>query len=91
MTPKRPPCVFLSWRNESPYCYKRQIPIKVTLCAVCRMHKPKKPRCRVCGCTDERGCWPDPCWWVEPDLCSNCSDKTGSSSIEPPRAAEKTK
>ena len=41
MTPKRPPCVFLSWRNESPYCYKRQIPIKVTLCAVCRMHKPK--------------------------------------------------
>ncbi len=27
--------------------------------------------CRVCGCTDLYGC-PDGCWWVEPDLCSQC-------------------
>jgi hypothetical protein len=29
--------------------------------------------CRVCGCTDERGCWVG-CWWVEPShtLCSRC-------------------
>lgn len=28
-------------------------------------------RCRECGCTDEHGC-ANGCWWVEPDLCSNC-------------------
>jgi hypothetical protein len=27
-------------------------------------------RCRVCGCTDDDACQP-PCWWVEPDLCSD--------------------
>jgi hypothetical protein len=27
--------------------------------------------CRVCGCTDEWGC-PGGCYWVEPDLCSDC-------------------
>lgn len=27
--------------------------------------------CRVCGCTDDRAC-PGGCWWVEPDLCSQC-------------------
>ncbi len=32
--------------------------------------------CRVCGCTAERGCHPVRCYWVEPDLCSNCAGKT---------------
>ena len=31
-------------------------------------------KCRVCGCTDERGC-PEGCWWVEDDLCSSCAGK----------------
>jgi hypothetical protein len=38
-------------------------------------------RCRVCGCIDVRPCRipsPDgaaqPCWWVEPDLCSGCEE-----------------
>lgn len=30
------------------------------------------PKCRVCGCTDERAC-PGGCWWVEVDLCSRCA------------------
>ncbi len=33
--------------------------------------KPERA-CRVCGCTQERGCWPR-CWWVEYDLCSGCA------------------
>lgn len=30
--------------------------------------------CRVCGCTDDRAC-PGGCYWVEPDLCSQCAGK----------------
>lgn len=34
-------------------------------------------QCRVCHCTQDRACV-DPehgaCWWVEPDLCSHCSE-----------------
>ncbi len=30
-------------------------------------------KCRVCGCTNQHGC-ANKCWWVEPDLCSNCSE-----------------
>lgn len=38
-------------------------------------------RCRVCGCTDERGCAPrvtggKSCHWVADDLCSFCSLQT---------------
>lgn len=33
-------------------------------------------RCRVCGCTWNNGC-PGGCYWVEPDLCSQCIDKVG--------------
>lgn len=29
--------------------------------------------CRVCGCTEERGC-PEICWWVGPNLCSSCAE-----------------
>lgn len=31
-------------------------------------------KCRECGCTDDRACLTSfgPCWWIEPDLCSNC-------------------
>ena len=29
--------------------------------------------CRVCGCTDDRGC-PGGCYWVEDDLCSQCAE-----------------
>ena len=28
--------------------------------------------CRVCGCTDDAGCPPYGCHWVEEDLCSTC-------------------
>jgi hypothetical protein len=51
--------------------------------------------CRVCGCTDE-DVWSfdertgAPGYWVEPDLCSSCSDDEGliddlsdSSSADP--------
>jgi hypothetical protein len=35
-------------------------------------------RCRICGCTDDdcRQCIEktgEPCYWVEPDLCSACA------------------
>jgi hypothetical protein len=30
------------------------------------------PACRLCGCTQELGCEAG-CWWVEPDLCSECA------------------
>jgi len=29
-------------------------------------------KCRVCGCTDGRGCPPSGCAWIEADLCSAC-------------------
>ena len=32
--------------------------------------------CRDCGCTDEAACFGG-CWWVEPDLCSQCSQAGG--------------
>lgn len=32
---------------------------------------PMVARCRECGCTDTQAC-DEGCWWVEPDLCSNC-------------------
>ncbi len=32
---------------------------------------PEEAVCRVCGCTDNHAC-PDGCYWVEPDLCSQC-------------------
>lgn len=33
--------------------------------------------CRNCSCTDDRACMdgPEPCHWVEPDLCSACQRK----------------
>ena len=33
------------------------------------------PSCRACGCTEDNACVVDgqPCWWVEPDLCSACA------------------
>ena len=31
------------------------------------------PRCRVCGCTNDRAC-PGGCSWIEPDLCSACAE-----------------
>ena len=37
------------------------------------------PTCRVCGCWEYGACWDDErgvCWWVEPDLCSHCEEKT---------------
>ena len=40
-----------------------------------------EPSCRVCGCTDDdcSGCVErtgEPCYWVEPDLCSACAQET---------------
>lgn len=42
--------------------------------------------CRACGCDDFNACEMDdgtPCWWVEPDLCSACSDGLESWIGEP--------
>jgi len=45
--------------------------------------KVKVPRgvCRVCGCTDDRGC-PGGCYWVDEDatLCSLCADDMASET-----------
>lgn len=30
-----------------------------------------KPRCRVCGCTDDKAC-PGGCRWMDAALCSRC-------------------
>jgi ParB family transcriptional regulator, chromosome partitioning protein len=32
---------------------------------------PREGACRVCGCTEDDAC-PDGCWWIDPDLCSQC-------------------
>ena len=32
-------------------------------------------KCRVCGCTWDNAC-EGGCYWVEPDLCSACADKS---------------
>lgn len=46
------------------------------------MHEDSKRKCRVCGCTELRGCLVEggpgediisTCYWVEPDLCSACA------------------
>lgn len=34
----------------------------------------EEPTCRVCGCTEDNAC-PGGCYWVEPDLCSQCVGK----------------
>jgi hypothetical protein len=34
--------------------------------------EPAEQKCRVCGCTWENAC-PGGCYWVEPDLCSQCA------------------
>lgn len=35
-----------------------------------------EPACRVCGCTDLHAC-EGGCYWVEPDLCSQCAARGG--------------
>ena len=37
-----------------------------------RILVPTVMTCRVCGCTDDRGC-AGGCLWVAPDLCSRCA------------------
>jgi hypothetical protein len=32
-----------------------------------------KRECRICGCTDNNAC-SGGCYWVEDDLCSNCTE-----------------
>jgi hypothetical protein len=34
----------------------------------------RRRSCRVCGCTNQRGC-PGGCYWVDKDLCSSCAPK----------------
>jgi len=40
---------------------------------ITEIKRPKEQKCRVCGCTQNRAC-PGGCYWVEPDLCSACTD-----------------
>jgi predicted kinase len=48
------------------------------------------PRCRVCGCTDDRAC-PGGCWWVQDpllgDLCSACAAPPARSVPDLPTTA----
>lgn len=39
---------------------------------IARYEEATVPRCRICGCTDDHGCY-DGCYWVERDLCSACA------------------
>jgi hypothetical protein len=40
--------------------------------------------CKVCGCTDAEACvfeWDGEhhtCYWIKPDLCSECADDAGA-------------
>ena len=53
-----------------------------------RKAKPKAPPagvCRVCGCTEDNACETAhgiPCHWLEPNLCSACSEE-GNASPDP--------
>lgn len=40
-------------------------------------------KCRVCGCTDNKACTTadGPCYWIEPDLCSACTESLPSGSV----------
>lgn len=52
------------------------------------------PVCRMCGCTDSQACtWFEirdgrhvqcACWWVEPDLCSECVVPAEGPELPPP-------
>lgn len=44
-------------------------------------NKPMIRTCRVCGCDDDHAC-KGGCYWVEPDLCSQCYEKEHSFSIK---------
>jgi len=39
---------------------------------IARYEEATVQRCRICGCTDDHGCY-DGCYWVERDLCSACA------------------
>lgn len=43
-------------------------------------NKPMIRTCRVCGCDDDHAC-KGGCYWVEPDLCSQCYEKLNTYSI----------
>lgn len=44
-----------------------------------RHRRPRKgllvQTCRACGCTDMRAC-EGGCYWIEPDLCSACAERS---------------
>ena len=52
------------------------------------------PACRICGCTETNACivdnpevgLPVPCWWVEPDLCSNPACVAAAAAAREPIA-----
>jgi hypothetical protein len=53
-----------------PFFFELQLPD--WLCAlVDEAIDEDEPRCRVCGCTNDRAC-AGGCHWAEPDLCSAC-------------------
>ena len=45
------------------------------------MHECK---CRECDCTWNNACVTEhgPCWWIEDDLCSACSEKSNAALLE---------
>jgi len=40
----------------------------------------EEKKCRVCGCDDLHAC-KGGCFWIEPDLCSQCYEKMNSFSV----------
>jgi hypothetical protein len=67
--------------GEPELMYKMASSICITIDeAVLAVEGRKAGVCRVCGCTDEdcSGCIKktgEPCYWVEPDLCSACANE----------------
>lgn len=41
-------------------------------------------KCRSCGCTWDNACITEygPCWWLEEDLCSACSEQLNGDVVE---------
>ena len=57
-----------------PYCTACELE---TVCP--KPNKPNEQQCRVCGCTQNHAC-PGGCYWVEPDLCSQCAGTPEAAS-----------
>lgn len=58
------PHLIIDYAEEINYCDRPKIFLKEIV----------QRECRICGCTWLNGCR-NGCYWIEDDLCSNCSNK----------------